>query len=140
MEHHANPFFFTSQRKNTIYPIIASHLCVGIIVYIIAMSTVNTGARYFAMMLIPSVCSKTNLHLLSPIMTHVHRENTQLTNVTAGPQIMLYKTLNIHMARPYPKRAAGVAMMNSIGGLSNIWASYLYFAPPQYYAAFGTRK
>lgn len=53
---------------------------------------------------------------------------------------MLYKTLNIHMARPYPKRAAGVAMMNSIGGLSNIWTSYLYYAPPQYYTAFGTRK
>lgn len=53
---------------------------------------------------------------------------------------MLYKTLNLHMARPYPKRAAGVAMMNAIGGLSNIWASYLYYAPPQYYAAFGCGK
>ena len=40
---------------------------------------------------------------------------------------MLYKTLNVHMARPYPKRAAGVAMINAIGGLSNIWTAYLYF-------------
>ncbi len=53
---------------------------------------------------------------------------------------MLYKTLNIHMARPYPKRAAGVAMINSIGGLSNLWASYLYYGPPRYYAAFGVSK
>lgn len=51
---------------------------------------------------------------------------------------MIYKTLNLHMARPYPKRAAGTAMINSIGGLSNIWASYLYYGPPRYYAAFGT--
>lgn len=47
-----------SQRKNTIYPIIVSHLCVAFVAYIIAMSTLNTGARYFAMMLLPSVCSK----------------------------------------------------------------------------------
>lgn len=42
------------------------------------------------------------------------------------------------MARPFPKRAAGVAMINSLGGLSNIWASYLYVDPPHYYVAFGT--
>ena len=41
------------------------------------------------------------------------------------------------MARPYPKRAAGVAMINAIGGLSNLWASYLYYDGPWYYAAFG---
>lgn len=50
---------------------------------------------------------------------------------------MLYKTLNLHIARPYPKRAAGVAMINAIGGLSNIWGSYLYYDAPRYYAAFG---
>ncbi len=50
---------------------------------------------------------------------------------------MLYKTLNLHMARPYPKRAAGVAMLNAIGGLSNVWGSYLYYGPPHFYAAFG---
>jgi hypothetical protein len=53
---------------------------------------------------------------------------------------MIYKTMNLHMARPYPKRAAGVAMINSIGGLSNIWASYLYYDAPRYVAAFGGGK
>jgi hypothetical protein len=53
---------------------------------------------------------------------------------------MLYKTLNLHMARPYPKRAAGVAMINAIGGLSNIWASYLYYDAPKYQAAFACGK
>jgi hypothetical protein len=57
-------------------------------------------------------------------------------SLLAGPQIMLYKTLNLHMARPFSKRSVGTAMINSIGGLSNIWASYLYFGPPQYTAAF----
>ncbi len=45
-----------NQRKNTMYPIIVFSLCVAFIVYIIALSTLNTGARYFAMMLMPSVC------------------------------------------------------------------------------------
>lgn len=53
---------------------------------------------------------------------------------------MLYKTVNLHMARPYQKRAAATAMLNSIGGLSNIWGSYLYYAPPRYFAAFGCCK
>jgi hypothetical protein len=55
-----------------------------------------------------------------------------------GPQVILYKTLNLHLARPYPKRAAGTALLNAIGGTSNIWASYMYINPPHYYIAFGT--
>lgn len=51
---------------------------------------------------------------------------------------MIYKTVNIHMARPYPKRAAGVAMANAIGGISNIWGSYLYYDEPRYTTAFAT--
>ena len=96
------------------YPIIVACLSVAVLAYVIAMSTTVTGARYFAMMIMPIACT--------------------------GPQIMLYKTVNLHMARPFPKRAAGVAMLNAIGGLSNIWASYLYFAPPRYFAAFATGK
>jgi hypothetical protein len=44
------------------------------------------------------------------------------------------------MARPYPKRAAGVAMINALGGLANLWSSYLYYNPPAYYTAFGTGR
>ena len=91
-----------------------SCLAVSIPAYVLAMATTDTAPRYVAMMLMPSVCS--------------------------GPQIMLYKTLNLHMARPYPKRAAGTAMINAIGGLSNIWTAYLYYSAPRYYAAFGCRK
>ncbi|WWD06976.1 hypothetical protein V865_005073 [Kwoniella europaea PYCC6329] len=102
---------YISDRRNMMYPIIMSCLGVAIIAYVLAIATLKVPARYVAMMLMPSVCS--------------------------GPQIMLYKTLNVHMARPYPKRAAGVAMMNAIGGLSNVWTSYLYYDAPHYYAAFG---
>ncbi|KAK7994152.1 hypothetical protein PG989_007533 [Apiospora arundinis] len=102
---------WTSDRYNTIYSMIVGSLGIGVLAYVISLATLNTGARYFAMMLMP-------------------------TAVTL-PQIMMYKTLNLHMARPYPKRSAGTAMINSLGGLSNLWASYLWFAPPHYYAAFG---
>ncbi|KAK8063092.1 MFS general substrate transporter [Apiospora hydei] len=102
---------WTSDRYNAIYSMIVGSLGIGVAAYVISLATLDTGARYFAMMLMP-------------------------TAVTL-PQIMMYKTLNLHMARPYPKRSAGTAMINSLGGLSNLWASYLWYAPPHYYAAFG---
>lgn len=90
--------------------------CLGfiVLVYIIPLATTATAGRYFAMMLIPGV--------------------------GVAPQIMLYKTMNLHVARPYTKRAAGVALMNAIGGTSNIWGSYLWKKPPRYYEGFGTSK
>ncbi|KAL4913668.1 major facilitator superfamily domain-containing protein [Aspergillus aurantiobrunneus] len=42
------------------------------------------------------------------------------------------------MILPFASRAAASALDNAIGGTSNIWASYLYYAPPRFYAAFGT--
>ncbi|KAL1599527.1 hypothetical protein SLS60_007330 [Paraconiothyrium brasiliense] len=101
-----------SDRRNTAYPIIVA--CIGIAcgMYIIPMATQNVGARYFAMMVLPFA--------------------------SVGPQLVLYKTINLHLARPVAKRAAASALVNAIGGTSNIWASYLYYAPPQFYAAFGT--
>lgn len=45
---------------------------------------------------------------------------------SVGPQILMYKTMNLHLARPISKRAAASALVNAIGGTSNIWASYLY--------------
>jgi hypothetical protein len=101
-----------SDRRNTAYPIIL--VCIGISIgmYIIPMATLNVGARYFSMMILPFA--------------------------SVGPQLVLYKTINLHLARPTSKRAAASALVNAIGGTSNIWASYLYYAPPQFYAAFGT--
>ncbi|KAH7084776.1 major facilitator superfamily domain-containing protein [Paraphoma chrysanthemicola] len=101
-----------SDRKNVAYPIILTCIGIAIGMYIIPMATLNVGARYFSMMILPFA--------------------------SVGPQLVLYKTINLHLARPVSKRAAASALVNAIGGTSNIWASYLYYAPPQFFAAFGT--
>ncbi|OAK93526.1 MFS transporter [Phaeosphaeriaceae sp. SRC1lsM3a] len=101
-----------SDRRNTAYPIILACISIAIAMYIIPMATVNVGARYFSMMILPFA--------------------------SVGPQLVLYKTINLHLARPVSKRAAASALVNAIGGTSNIWASYLYYAPPHFFAAFGT--
>lgn len=101
-----------SDRRNTVYPIILGCISIAIAMYIIPMATTNVGARYFSMMLLPFA--------------------------SVGPQILLYKTINLHLARPISKRAAASALVNAIGGTSNIWASYLYYQAPHFYAAFGT--
>lgn len=101
-----------SDRKNTAYPLIVGCIAISVVMYIVPMTTLNVGARYFSMMILPFA--------------------------SVGPQLLLYKTINLHLARPVSKRAAASAIVNAIGGTSNIWASYLYYAPPQFYAAFGT--
>jgi MFS family permease len=103
---------FYSDRKNTVYPIILICVAISVVMYIIPMTTLSVGARYFSMMVLPFA--------------------------SVGPQLLLYKTINLHLARPISKRAAASALVNAIGGTSNIWASYLYYAPPHFYAAFGT--
>ncbi|KAJ5537452.1 hypothetical protein N7513_010638 [Penicillium frequentans] len=103
---------FYSDRKNKVYPLILMCIAISIVMYIIPMTTVNVGARYFSMMILPFA--------------------------SVGPQLLLYKTINLHLARPVSKRAAASALVNAIGGTSNIWASYLYYAGPHFYAAFGT--
>ncbi|KNG83190.1 putative pantothenate transporter [Aspergillus nomiae NRRL 13137] len=103
---------YYSDRNNTVYPIIQLCVAIAIVMYIIPMATLNVGARYFSMVILPFA--------------------------SVGPQLLLYKTINLHLARPVSKRAAASALVNAIGGTSNIWASYLYYAPPHFYAAFGT--
>ncbi|PYI17885.1 MFS general substrate transporter [Aspergillus japonicus CBS 114.51] len=103
---------FHSDRRNTVYPLILGCIGIAIAMYVILLATLNIGARYFAMMLLPFA--------------------------SVGPQLLLYKTINLHLARPVAKRAAASALVNAIGGTSNIWASYLYYSSPHFYAAFGT--
>jgi hypothetical protein len=103
---------YYSDRKNTVYPIILICIAISVTMYIIPMATMNVGARYFSMVMLPFA--------------------------SVGPQLLLYKTINLHLARPISKRAAASALVNAIGGTSNIWASYLYYSSPHFYAAFGT--
>ncbi|KAH8885357.1 MFS general substrate transporter [Thozetella sp. PMI_491] len=104
---------FLSDRYNKIYIITVVNLLASTPVYILGMLAPNVGSRYFAMCLMPVV--------------------------SVAPQVMLYKTNGLHMARPASKRALGMALINGLGGLSNVWTSYLWSnGGPQYYKAFGT--
>lgn len=101
-----------SDHKNTVYIPILILISIAMTMYIIPMSTTNVGARYFSMMILPFS--------------------------SVGPQLLMYKIINLHLARPVSKRAAASALVNAIGGTSNIWASYLYYEGPHFFAAFGT--
>ncbi|KAI3338461.1 putative pantothenate transporter [Ustulina deusta] len=103
---------FFSDQKNTAYPLIIGCISISIVLYIILLTTQNIGALYFSMVLLPFA--------------------------SVGPQLLMYKTISLHLARPISKRAVASALVNALGGTSNIWASYLYYEPPHFYAAFGT--
>ncbi|KAI0532257.1 putative pantothenate transporter [Xylaria digitata] len=103
---------FYSDRKNTAYPIIVGCISLSIVLYIILLTIHNIGALYFAMLLLPFA--------------------------SVGPQLLMYKTISLHLARPISKRAVASALVNALGGTSNIWSSYLYYDSPRFYAAFGT--
>ncbi|KAF2970470.1 hypothetical protein GQX73_g3098 [Xylaria multiplex] len=103
---------FYSDRKNTAYPLIVGCISLSIVLYVILLTTQNIGALYFAMVLLPFA--------------------------SVGPQLLMYKTISLHLARPISKRAVASALVNALGGTSNIWSSYLYYDSPRFYAAFGT--
>ncbi|KAH8891484.1 MFS general substrate transporter [Thozetella sp. PMI_491] len=75
-------------------------LLLAIIGFVIAPSTLNTGARYFAMTLMIAGGHGANAVVLAW---------TQKT-----------------MLRPRIKRAAAVAFVNAVGNISQVWTSYLW--------------
>lgn len=84
-------------------------MCVAIIAYIIAATTMNTAARYISMMLmVPSVYSAFVVGL------------AWISNT---------------MPRPPAKRAAALAFINAVSNCSSIYASYLYFGAPEFTVA-----
>lgn len=101
---------FHSDKKQERYLHIVIPLAVTVAANIVAVSTTNTGARYFAMMLLP--CS-----------------------MYSGSTIVLSWISN-SLAQPAAKRAAGIALINAIVNTPNIWCSYLYFGKPKYLVAF----
>jgi sugar phosphate permease len=77
---------------------------------IIAVATNNTGARYFAMMLMPSSFYSAGIIILSWISTTI-----------VGPAI---------------KRSIAIAIINAVSNTANIWTPYLYYSAPRYVTAF----
>lgn len=75
-------------------------LIVALIAFIIAVSTLNTGARYFAMCLMP-----TGLYC---------------------PFIIIISCMSICVPRPPLKRAISLSIMNCLANSTSIWNAYLY--------------
>ncbi|CAK7238089.1 hypothetical protein SEUCBS140593_010316 [Sporothrix eucalyptigena] len=101
---------FHSDRTGERFLHIVLPLVITLIANIIAISTLNIGARYTAMMLMPA-----SFYLSS---------NVLLSWITG--------TLN----QPVAKRAASIALINAVCNTPNIWTPYLYSGAPRYKLAF----
>jgi MFS family permease len=91
------------------YHVVAA-FSVTIVANVIAVATTNTGARYFAMMLMPASFYSSSIVIMS-----------WMSSTITGPHI---------------KRAIGIAIINALSNTSNIWTAYLYFGAPRYTVAF----
>ncbi|KAL4795789.1 major facilitator superfamily domain-containing protein [Aspergillus venezuelensis] len=101
---------FHSDRVGERYYHIVLPLGITIAANVIAVATLNTAARYTAMMLMPaSFYSATTV---------------------------VYSWMSGTISQPAPKRAAGIAIIISICNTTNIWTPYLYNGAPRYLEAF----
>lgn len=101
---------FHSDKKQERFLHIAGPLGITVVAFVIAVSTLNTGARYTAMMLMPASFYSAAIVILSWITSSLNQ--------------------------PKPKRAAAIALINAVSNTPNIWSSYLYFGSPRYLVAF----
>ncbi|KAL2075214.1 hypothetical protein VTL71DRAFT_156 [Oculimacula yallundae] len=101
---------FHSDKTQERYLHIVVPLSVTLVANIIAVSTLNIGARYVAMMLLPASFYSAAVVVLSWITGS--------------------------LSQPSVKRASAIALINAICNTPNIWASYLYSNPPRYFVAF----
>ncbi|RMZ39572.1 putative pantothenate transporter [Aspergillus flavus] len=100
----------TLYSKQERYLHILCPMIVCLVANVIAVSTLNTAARYVAMMLMPG---------------SFYSASTILLSWVAGS-----------ISQPSIKRASAIALINAICNTPNVWASYLYFSEPRYLVAF----
>ncbi|CAG8937251.1 unnamed protein product [Penicillium salamii] len=101
---------FHSDKKQERYWHIVCPMAICMVANIIAVATLNTAARYVAMMLMPGSFYSAAVVVLSWV-----------TGSLSQPSI---------------KRASAIALINAICNTPNVWASYLYYSSPRYLAAF----
>lgn len=101
-------FWSDKIQKRTIFIVIS--MAFNVVANIIAVATTNTGARYFAMMIMPASFYTSSTIIFS-----------WMSSTIVGPNV---------------KKATAFALINAIGNTSNIWTSYLYFGAPRYIVAF----
>ncbi|KAF2716523.1 retrograde regulation protein 2 [Polychaeton citri CBS 116435] len=99
-----------SDKKQERYLHVAIPLVVGVIANVIAVATLNTAARYVAMMLMPG---------------SLYSATTVILSWITGT-----------LAQPAPKRAAAIAIINASCNTPNIWTPFIYTGAPRYLVAF----
>ncbi|KAJ7045874.1 major facilitator superfamily domain-containing protein [Mycena alexandri] len=99
-----------SDRTQERYWHIVVPLVFTTIANIIAISTLNTAARYVSMMLMPGSFY--------------------------GATVVILSWVSGSLTQPAVKRAAGIAFINAVSNTPNIWTPYLYTNPPRYVDAF----
>lgn len=99
-----------SDRSSERFLHIIVPLCLGLVANIIAVSTLNVGARYFAILLLPGS--------------------------TYGAAVVILSWITETLSQPKAKRAAAIAFINALCNTPNIWGSYLFFSAPRYTIAF----
>jgi hypothetical protein len=100
----------TNPQKQERYYHIAIPLLITVLANIIAVSTLNTAARYIAMMLLPASFYSSAVIILSWISGSLNQ--------------------------PKAKRAAAISLINAICNTPNIYGSYLFIGAPRYLLAF----
>jgi MFS family permease len=102
---------FHADRTGERFFHVVAPLILGVISFIIAATSTSFGARYFAMMLMPAG--------------------------TATGYVVNLAWISNTLPRPPAKRAAALAMINSMGSLSHVYSSFMYqdSAAPRYVAA-----
>ncbi|KAI0146190.1 MFS general substrate transporter [Xylariaceae sp. FL1272] len=85
-------------------------LSVALIANIIAVSTLNIGARYFAVLVLPASIY--------------------------GAAVVILSWITGSLSQPTAKRAAAIAFINSLCNTPNIFGSYLFYNGPRYVTAF----
>ncbi|KAL4884879.1 major facilitator superfamily domain-containing protein [Aspergillus karnatakaensis] len=101
---------FHSDKKQERYWHIVCPMLICLAANIIAVSTLNTAARYVAMMLMPGSFYGATAVILSWV---------------AGS-----------LSQPAIKRASAIALINAVCNTPNVWCSYLYGSAPRYLVAF----
>ncbi|KAL4933181.1 major facilitator superfamily domain-containing protein [Aspergillus undulatus] len=101
---------WNSDRVGEHYYHIVLPLGLTIVANVMAVVTLNTEARYTAMMLMPaSFYSATTV---------------------------IYSWMSGSLSQPAPKRAAAIAIIISVCNTTNVWTPYLYNGAPRYLTAF----
>lgn len=101
---------YSSDRlKNRSFHIVVP-MCFTLLGNVIAVATIKTAPRYFAMCLLPVGFYSASIIILSWV--------------------------GANMTGPSAKRAIVYAILNAFAQTPNIWSSYLYFSPPRFVPAF----